>query len=546
MEQKTIKIAQFSTHESNGGAAKASVRLNYGLKKIDSVQVQYFVKNKNEKSDTITLKQTNNLMSAISNEINSKFIENNKTALTNTPFTFNLCDSILPYLNYFDIINLHWVENFISLHNLYQLTKLNKPIVWTLHDMKPFTGGCHYNNDCYKFMDDCSECHFLKNDPLKITYSVLKIKQEIFENSNITIVAPSIWLSNEAKKSKLFFDKKIYTIPYGVDTDIFYPTCKNKAKIYFGISTDSIVLTFGVMSHTERRKGFNELYQSVKLLKENYKGNKELIALFFGNDGCDDFPIDIINLGHIGDQNKLSLIYSAADIFILPSLEDNLPNTILESLACQTPIIAFDTGGAKDIINNTNGSIVKKGSIQGLYESIHNMILDDAGRISRGKNGRELIVSSYQLHHQANQYKNLFQEIIDSKFEYKNNYLYDNKYLYPMIDKILNQEISPNKDTIDFSHKYNNLYTKILSLKQSDKKYIIYGYGTIGKTIRALIPDHIIGYVDKNDKKNNPLNLKYMKYDKIIISVLGREAQIVEYLIHNLEIPIEKIIILSI
>jgi glycosyltransferase involved in cell wall biosynthesis len=533
-----MKVAIFCTEDAKGGAARACQRLTYGLVKNDKVNINYFVKHKTEDTNyTLTLESDDN--DFIETSIEKFCIKEKRTTVTNTLFSLSYNDSKLPDLSHFDIVNLHWIEHFISLNNLYELTHLNKPIVWTLHDMKPFTGGCHYSATCEDYKGDCGHCQQLSSDIKKLPRNVLDLKKEILNDANITIVAPSVWLADEAKKSSLFKTKRIEVIPYGIDSSIFKPTDKNIAKKVLGVDENSVVLAFGVMSHAERRKGFEELVQAMNLLKERLN-NKKVVALFFGAYSDCHFPIPVINAGYIDNDEKLSLIYSATDIFILPSLEDNLPNTILESLSCATPIIAFDTGGARDIINDSNGTIVPKGDIMALSDAVYKLIENEALRVQKGKNGRQLMLHSYQLHHQASAYLKLFEELKNKCFKYKFSTIDVNSYF----DSIFGYVYRYNKTIkeLQFSRNFNNFFEQV---KKLDQDCVVYGNGTIGKTIQTLIPERVVGWVDIKDEKHHPRSLSDMQYDKIIISVLGRENEIATYLINELNVPKEKIVIFS-
>lgn len=539
---RVLKVAIFSTEDIHGGAARASARLGYGLLKDNRVDLTYYVKNKKEDVPTTKFLESNdNMLIDVEQMVQHHYINTNRTDLSNTFFSFSYNGVKLKNLDSYDILNLHWIEKFISLDNLYELSRVNKPIVWTLHDMKPFTGGCHYSSNCNDFMKNCEECSQLVNDSQNLTSSVLNIKHKIFKDANITIVSPSVWLAEEAKKSLLFKNKRVEVIPNGVDSAVFKPMNKVLAKKELGIGENTIVLTFGVMNHAEKRKGFSELIDVIKLLKEKIK-NLNVIALFFGT-SCDvDFPIPVVNIGAVCDDKKLSIIYSAADIFILPSLEDNLPNTILESLSCETPVVAFDTGGAKDIINDNNGKIVPKGDVQSLSDEIYNLIIHKDLREQKGKNGRKLIVSKYQLNHQADAYIKLFQELKNKKFDYVENKLDINSNFDGLVGYTIRERKIDNSRRLDFSKDYNILYNQIDKLKNNNYEYVIYGYGTIGKTTQSLIPEKIVDYVDIANEEKHPRNLVSMKFDKIIISVLGREDSIIKYLVEELGIKRDIII----
>ena len=537
-----IKVAQFSTNDKRGGAAIASYRLYQGFDKIEGFSHCYFVKNKTQSnSKTIEVPTASKYLEKVERHINHKYIVGNRTKLSDTQFSCSSSDSVMPKLDDYDIINLHWVECFLSLRNLLELTCCNIPIVWTLHDMKPFTGGCHYSSVCEQYLEGCDNCLQLANDCDKIASTILEIKKSIFCNANLTIVSPSIWLANEARKSSLFQDKRIEVIPNGIDSDIFFR--RPDAKRTFGLSEQTIVLAFGALDKGEKRKGFSKLVDALELLKPRLSG-LDVVALKFGGGNDADFPIDTVNAGFLTSEEELSFAYSAADIFVLPSLEDNLPNTILESMSCETPVIAFDTGGARDIINSTNGALVEKGNVAALANAIMEMICNRTTITEKGRNSRLLILDRYQYTQQAEAYSNLFKELTKTEFKYKDA----SKYINSNLDVFFN-ELSKeyfNLDPLSFSVRFNNLFNQVIALGESRDKYVLYGNGVIAKTIRALIPDSITGYVDQSDEEHLPITLLDHGYDKVIVTPLGRESVIVKYLVNEVGIDFEKIIQLEI
>lgn len=551
-----LKIAQFNRDDIQGGAAKASYRLYTALKN-SNLHINYFVKNKSmNETNIIKLEQSKNNIKNFESVINFQYINKNRTSITNTLFSFSHNDSILPNLLDFDIINLHWIEFFLSFENIYTLCKTNIPIVWTLHDMRPFTGGCHYSANCEGFKKECLNCEQLSEDKLSLTNKNLMLKKKILKNANITIVTPSNWLAKEVKKSFLFKDKKVEVIPNSVDSNIFQAKDKNQAKEALGIPKDSIVLGFGVLNHNEKRKGFEELLLAIKRIETKLK-EKKVIGLFFGESNLKDFPIPIINNGYISDEEELSLTYSALDIFILPSLEDNLPNTILESLSCQTPIIAFDTGGIRDIVSQENGILVERLNIPSLSNAILELVENKELRQQKGQKGRELIIKNYQLETQAKKYLNLYKELKEEKSNY-NESININEKVDPIIGHILrNYSLYPEDISIDkqkeiFLKNFRKLYTFITSLEKNET-YLIYGAGTVGEFIKSLLPSqNFITFVDnssqlisktiKKEKIYSPKNIPNILFDKIIISVLGKEEEIEAYLINSYKVKKNKVI----
>lgn len=538
-----MKIALFSTEETNGGAARATNRLHLGLLQNSDVDVTFYVKNKSSDLNNIKeIKTKDKFLESIEQLVNRRYIQDNRTGVSNTLFSFSYCDSDFECMHEFDVINLHWVERFVSLNNLNELVQSGIPIVWTLHDMKPFTGGCHYSATCKEYLYRCENCEQLLNDTQELSSKVLDAKKKILEQSNITIVTPSVWLANEAKKSSLFHNKNIVVIPNSIEANIFKPMDKAEAKMTLGISPDNIVLAFGALSHTEKRKGFQELLISMNQLARTIDTDR-IIALFFGNESSNNFPFRVVNIGNISDDEKLALAYNAADLFILPSLEDNFPNTILEAMSCATPVIAFDTGGVQDIVSEENGKVVPYADTSALCDEVRFLIVEKEIRIKKGILARHLIEKKYQIHHQAEAYLNLFNSLRKVKEPYLFDKLDVNADFYNLLMSVTKKHVNNNQ--LKFSEDFGTFFNQILALKDSSDTYVLYGYGTVGKTIASLMPEKIVGFVDKFDKKHHPKNLKSMKYDKLLITVLGREKSILADLM-DIGIELEKVVTLNI
>lgn len=280
-----------------------------------------------------------------------------------------------------DIIHLHWVQNsYITLRCIKKLQQLNKPIVWTLHDMWAFTGGCHYNENCRKFENTCIYCPQLTNTSIidfsKITFAE---KEKIYSSQN-TIVAPSKWLAQEAKASKLFRNNTVKVIPYNIDFNLFKPYSKTEAKKLFGISEDKKIILFVSMNVEDTRKGFEYFKESILLLENtipNWKDTYEILAIGRNSD-VRHFDTKIHYTGRLSDVEKISMAYAAADVFVAPSVQDNLPNTVIESLACGTPVVAFNIGGMPDMIKHEQtGYLANAFEIQSLSDGIKYCLAND-------------------------------------------------------------------------------------------------------------------------------------------------------------------------
>jgi glycosyltransferase involved in cell wall biosynthesis len=257
-----------------------------------------------------------------------------------------------------DLIHLHWInQGYFSFKTLRLLALLNKPVFWTFHDMWAFTGGCHYTNNCERFINNCGNCPSLKNSsPEDYSHKIWSQKKQIFSELDLNLVTPSNWLRDYAKKSSLFEDKKIEVIPYAIDLELFKPKNKLEIRNNLGFPKDKILILFGSMNVKDERKGFKYFKESLIKLLEINPGFKDRIKIIvFGKSDQEmqaDIPFEFIFYGRIDSDEKIVALYNAADFFVISSLEDNYPNTVMEALSCGLPVLAFDTGGIPDMVSH--------------------------------------------------------------------------------------------------------------------------------------------------------------------------------------------------
>lgn len=418
-----MKTCIINKWDIEGGAARAAYRLFIGLRNI-GVDVEYYVnvKKSNNKGIYKVEHEDERHRLRIEDLVQNIYINLNRTAVSNTFYSFTyagvnlFCDGLVSS----EIINLHWVDKMVPPELLAQLASLGKPIVWTLHDMKPFTGGCHYSGDCKGYMDVCLNCPQLKYDPFGLPNKVIRQKMELFEKIPLTIVCPSQWLADEAMKSSVFGQHRIEVIPNSIETELFKPMNKSIAKEKLGIEKGQCVLQFGAHDGKEKRKGFDFLISALKKALLNHEffdlcEQKKVIVLCLGHPSKElvQLPISTLELGYLYQDSDVVLSYNATDIFVLPTLEDNLPNTMLESFACSTPIIAFDSGGVTEVVEHReNGLIAERGNIDVLASHIIELVLDKDKREHYGKNGRRLIEKKFRLDNQSQAYKKLFEDLL--------------------------------------------------------------------------------------------------------------------------------------
>lgn len=408
-----MKIALFSTFDE-GGAGRAALRLHNGLIKIGEDST-LFVKQKktdNEKVIKLDSPESGNKTIASYQKIFSTIYPENTMCSAMYP---GLGSTNLEKVRSFDIINLHWIPSLVSLEDISEMHTMGKAIVWTLHDQNPMTGACHYTHGCEKYKADCSNCPQLKNDQSNMTAAVLKNKLHLLPK-NLVVITPSHWLADCAKKSMVFQNHRIEVIPYSLETDLYLPINKRIAKQQLGLPSSAKVILFGATDLKEKRKGLPELIKVVNHLRTDSRITplleaNQICLLIFGYDSPLLYSIGIPykNVGYIKQTKILSMVYSAADVLALPSLEDNLPNIMLESLACGTPVVAFSTGGMKDtIINGKNGFLVPLTDTK----SFADRLVDSMEGYSMEKYCRQFIEENYQLAIQAQKYRELYQSLL--------------------------------------------------------------------------------------------------------------------------------------
>lgn len=317
-------------------------------------------------------------------------------------------DELLRQATGADVVNLHWSVGMFEYDGLAGL----KQTVWTLHDMHPFTGGCHFDDGCGRYRQSCGSCPQLRSrrddDDSRRLWRRRRAALETIAENRLTIVAPSRWLADAARQSKLFSRFRVEVIPYGLDTDVFCPRDRSVAREALGIPTAARVVLFVCDRMANRRKGFSLLLDALSRL-----GNvPNLWLLSIGNGerlAGTAFPHR--HIPFIDDDRLLSVFYSAADLFVIPSIQDNLPNTALEATACGVPIVGFDVGGIPDIVQgHRNGRAVPVGDTAAMAAAIHEILGDAERRRVMAEEARAIAISQFSLETQASRYESLYRE----------------------------------------------------------------------------------------------------------------------------------------
>lgn len=374
----TLKVIHLNTYEGNGGAGRACLRLSDALQTsgVDSSVMVYYQFKESTKAVAFS-KTPFQKVKAVFNILSERYLSKAFTKALKTPFSlqwFGRGISRHPALKEADLIHIHWINHgFLTPEDLAELEETDKPIAWTFHDSNAFTGGCHVRYSCENFHKQCGSCPLLKiSGPNDLSHKNWLSKKKGYENLPFHIIAPSNWMAGSVKFSGLMGAREVTVIPNTIETAVFKPYVKSEAKKMLKISPEKFVLMSGFMpSKNDKHKGTSYLIEALNDLAARPGIVKENIELLiFGNKAnieMPEFPFKTTFLGTIANDEHLAKCYSAADAFITPSLEDNLPNTVMESLACATPVVAFKTGGIPDMVNHlVNGYLADYESAEDL------------------------------------------------------------------------------------------------------------------------------------------------------------------------------------
>ena len=361
-----MRVLIVNTSERTGGAAIAANRLMHALNR-NGVEAQMLVRDrKTDALEVVSIPQSRRLKANFLWERGVIWLNNglSKQGLFQVDIANAGTDiTTLPAFQQADVIHLHWVnQGFLSLKNLERICASGKPVVMTLHDQWYFTGICHYSSDCDKYRTQCEKCPMLKGPGIDLARRVYNRKRAIYEGRNITFVGCSRWMADLARKSSLTRGHTVTNVPNAIDTDVFKPMDKLEARRRHNLPMDKKLLLFGAQRITDKRKGFDFLVEACEHISMHHPtlpGQLEVVVL--GGDAPSvkellPLPVHIVN--YLSNEDDIAQLYNAVDLFVTPSLQDNLPNTIVEAMSCGTPCVGFDVGGIPEMINHKQDGYV--------------------------------------------------------------------------------------------------------------------------------------------------------------------------------------------
>lgn len=420
-----MRVLIVNTSERTGGAAVAANRLTDALNN-NGVKAKMLVRDKI--SDDITVVSLSQSLRSQWHFLwerwcifwNLHFSKQHLFALDIANTGFDITK--LPEFKEADIIHLHWVnQGMLSLKGIRKILKSGKPVVWTMHDIWPATSICHLTLGCHRFNSSCGNCRYLpgrgsKND---LSSRVWKQKQRMLEGRSISFVACSKWLAGEAKHSALLTGQKITNIPNPIDTHIYCPADAREARLRAHLPADKNIILFIAQRATNPYKGMDFLVEACKLMASEHPEMKDNTCLAILGGHSEEFegvlPFPTYSLGYINDDREIADIYRASNVFVLPSLSENLPNTIMEAMACGVPSVGFKIGGIPEMIDHEkNGYVANYRDAADLAKGIH-WVLNEADKESLRKACVQKVAHNYSQHVVAMKYIEVYNQALAFK-----------------------------------------------------------------------------------------------------------------------------------
>ncbi len=412
-----MKIAMLNTFDSGGGAARSAYRLHQGL--LQKGVASRFVTQYNQQRNpdivcgTTRFQKLVALLRPLADMIPMKMYRHRDMRLPFSTAYVPVARRVKDVVAQADVLHLHWVvHGFI---NIQFLRQAHRPIVWTMHDSWTFTGGCHLPADCRRYQQTCGSCPQLASArEADLTRLNWHCKQRAWKDLDIIFVTPSNWMAECARSSSLLAGRRVEVIPNGIDTDVFKPADRAVCRRMMNLPTDRHLILFGAMGAiTDENKGFALLRQALAALPRQVAG-KDCMLVVFGAQRLDlpDLDIEVRFIGTLTDDIALSVLYCAADVMVVPSMQENLPNTIMEPMACGTAVVAFRTGGIPDLVEHRQtGYLAEPFDTADLARGITWTLEQSALDSSLGKSAREKVEREFAIDVVSARYMKLYAEL---------------------------------------------------------------------------------------------------------------------------------------
>lgn len=414
---KNMRVLHLSLTARRGGAAQAAWRLHRALRN-DGFDSKMLVSETNGLNRDDGVYGPTNLLSVFIQRLRKNIeIQMSKKVLISTSTFFSRAfvganwERRIRQLNP-DLIHLHWINyGHVSLD---AISRWGVPIVWSLHDEWPFTGGCHFANDCSRFHVGCGGCPLLRNSgEMDTSRKLILRKKKALKDLSLHLIAPSQWMASRAHASQLFEQRAASVIPNGVDTHLFGPRSADLVRQRLGIPQGVPCFLFiAANAVTDPRKGFNLLAESLTRLKSEFGRDVHLLIVGSSGEQLPTLNFPVKALGVVSEPDRVVDAYCAADALVVPSLSDNLPNTVLESFACGTPVLAFPSGGIPEmILPHQNGNLSESVTVEGLTKVMNEFLMTPESWPELRKGARDSALERYSLELQSRRVIELYRSL---------------------------------------------------------------------------------------------------------------------------------------
>ena len=413
-----MRVLILNTSETSGGAAIAASRLTDALNH-HGVKAKLLVRDKQtDRVTTCTIPQRWRLRAAFLWERLRVWAANrfHREGLWAVDIACAGADiTRLSEFHEADIIHLHWInQGLLSMRQLEKILHSGKPVVWTMHDQWPYTAICHHARECERYQTHCHDCPQLTFPRAKdLSWQVYKKKIRAYAQGNITFVGCSQWIAEQARKSRLLANKPVWVIPNPYPTAIFHPADAVDARRRHRLPMQGHLLLFACQKVTNPRKGLALLLQALnypQLL--SYQGRLALVVVGqMAKAVAAHLPFPLHTIDYVSDAGQMAALYQAVDLFVTPSLEENLPNTIMEAMACGTPCVGFHIGGIPEMIDHKeNGYVARYHDAEDLANGIayaldpqhHDRLAQAATQKAKATWNEEVVAHRYLQLYEAN------------------------------------------------------------------------------------------------------------------------------------------------
>ncbi len=417
-----MKITHLSTFDTGVGAAIAAHRLHSGLRRLGVESTMFALDKRGSDPGVLGFVPPHDPLTRLRRWFVKRRIRRDLRAYASSRPAYAKYFSddrsehgsdVVRQLPPADIYALHWVSRLVDYRTFFFKVSRHTPIVWRMSDMVPFTGGCHYDFGCNRFTQRCGACPQLgSKDEHDLSAQVWRRKAAALARvptDRLQIVALNRWMAEKIRTSSLLGRFPVTVIPNSLDVKIFSPTPRDEVRNRLGIDPQAVVLIFVASDIADPFKGLTLLIAALKLMEHQ----ENIVLLTVGRGALPPaMPVKTQELGFIADDRQRALAYSAADVFVIPSTQDNLPSTVLEAMACGVPIVGFNVGGIPDMMSAETGLLVPPGDVAALAAALDRLIGDPARRAAMSVACRHRAVTEYDLEVQARRFIRLFEDIL--------------------------------------------------------------------------------------------------------------------------------------